>query len=220
MCGGANEWRDKWKEESIRPAIKIGGDDMPKKYGFLVDLRKCTGCYGCQSSCKMENKVPMGVSRATVTIKDTGTFPENKRSFLPVLCNHCENPSCIKACPVPGATFKRDDGAVLIDEGKCVGCGYCAAACPYNARFINTVTGKADKCTWCVHRLDAGLEEPACVRNCKGDARYFGDLNNPNSSISRFIAQNKDRIKVRKEEFGTKPQTFYIMDNRTKLDVE
>ncbi len=224
MCGGASDLRDKWKEmnkeEQTILASKIGDNNMSKKYGFVIDLRKCTGCYGCQSSCKMENKVPMGVNRATVFIKDAGTFPENKRFFLPVLCNHCENPSCIKACPVPGATFKRADGTVLVDHDKCVGCGYCAAACPYGARFMNPATGKADKCTWCVHRLDAGLEEPACVRNCKGSARYFGDLNNPDSSVSRLIAESKDRIKVRKEEFGTKPQAFYIIDNRTKLDVE
>lgn len=215
MCGEANDWRDREKEEQTILASKIGGDDMSKKYGFAIDLRKCTGCYGCQSSCKMENKVPMGNSRARVGIYDVGEYPNNKRYFLPVLCNHCENPPCIKACPVPGATFKRSDGAVLVREDLCIGCGYCATACPYDARYINQSTGKADKCTWCAHRLDAGLEEPACVRNCIGNARYFGDLNDPNSKVSKLLKENK--TDVLRAEFKTKPQTAYIMDGRDKL---
>ena len=126
---------------------------MPKKYGFVIDLRKCTGCYGCQSSCKMENKVPMGPVRARVGIYDVGEYPDNKRYFLPSLCNHCENAPCMKACPVPGATFKRDDGTVLVREEKCIGCGYCLYACPFGAPQFPEASpfgarGVMDKCTF------------------------------------------------------------------------
>ncbi|HDH27834.1 MAG TPA: 4Fe-4S dicluster domain-containing protein [Euryarchaeota archaeon] len=188
---------------------------MVKKYGFVIDLRKCVACYGCQSSCRMENKMPMGVNRARVGIIDTGEYPNNHRFFLPVLCNHCDNPPCVKACPVPGATYKRDDGLVLVNEKLCIGCGYCVKACPYDARFINPSTMVADKCTYCAHRIAEGLEEPACVRNCIGHARYFGDMNDPNSEISRLLAENE--TEVLREGFGTKPNTYYIMDNRAKL---
>ena len=188
---------------------------MAKKYGFVIDLRKCVGCFGCQSSCKMENKVPYGVNRARVGMYDIGTYPDVKRLFLPMLCNHCDNPPCVKACPVPGATFKRADGIVVVDEETCIGCAYCVAACPYDARFINPATGKADKCTYCVHRIERGLPEPACVRNCPGNARYFGDLNDKNSEVSKLLAANP--TKVLREEFNTKPNTYYIMDTREKL---
>lgn len=205
---------------------------MPKKYALLIDLRKCVGCNSCQVSCKMENAVPMGYFRAKVEIADMGTFPEAKRYFFPKLCNQCQEPPCILPCPVKGATYKRDDGVVVINHDLCIGCGRCLKACPYGARYfhprlavkndpakyakdVDEVKGKkakdlrvADKCDYCSHRLAAGIEEPTCVRNCVGKARIFGDLNDPNSEISRIISCTK--TEYWHSEYGTKPMTPYI----------
>ena len=105
--------------------------------------------------------------------------------FLPRLCNHCDDPPCVAKCPV-NATSKREDGVVLVDGERCVGCAYCVQACPYDARFINRDTGKADKCTFCAHRLEAGLL-PACVETCVGGGRIFGDLNDSVGELRREI---------------------------------
>lgn len=189
---------------------------MAKKYAFVIDLRKCVGCYACQVSCKQENDVPISNFRSTVKLRQDGRYPDVKWRFLPVLCNHCDNPPCVKACPVPGATYKREDGLVLIDKEKCLGCDYCVTACPYDARYV-WKDKKADKCDFCLHLLQQD-ELPACVRACMGKARYIGDINDPNSKVSMLIAENKNRIKVRKPEFNTKPSIYYILDDRKKIE--
>ncbi|MET1128502.1 MAG: 4Fe-4S dicluster domain-containing protein [Thermoproteota archaeon] len=187
--------------------------DKPR-WVMVVDLRRCVGCYSCQASCKMENGVPFEFFRTKVLIVE-GTrrgvsredgLPAAARVFLPVLCNHCNNPTCISVCPV-GATFKRDDGVVVIDYDKCIGCGYCVPACPYGARYLNTEVGKADKCDYCLHRLSEGLL-PACVENCPTGARIFGDLNHPDSPVRRILSEEK--VSVLKPETGNDPQVFYV----------
>ncbi len=189
---------------------------MSKKYVFVIDLRKCVGCYACQVACKQENDVPIGNFRSTVKLRQDGRYPDVTWRFLPVLCNQCDNPPCVKACPVPGATFKRKDGLVLIDKEKCIGCDYCVTACPYDARYV-WKDKKADKCDFCLHLLKQN-KLPACVRACMGKARYIGDINDPQSKVSKLIAENKDRIKVRKPEFNTKPSDYYILDDRKKIE--
>ena len=176
------------------------------RYGMLIDLRRCIGCHSCSIHCKTENEVPVGVYRAWVKYVDNGTYPDVRRNFLPRLCNHCEHPMCYRVCPTK-ATYKRDDGAVLIDNDKCIGCRSCITACPYDARFINPVTKTADKCTFCVHRVDKGLI-PSCVQGCIGRARIFGDLNDPNSEISRYLAKNQ--AKQLNPATGNEPSVFYI----------
>lgn len=188
---------------------------MKKKYVFIIDLRKCVGCYACQVACKQENDVPISNFRSTVKLRQDGSYPKVKWRFLPVLCNHCDNPPCVKACPVPGATFKREDGLVLVDKEKCMGCDYCVTACPYDARYV-WEDKKADKCDFCLHLLEQD-SLPACVRACMGKARYIGDINDPNSEVSKLLAKNKDRIKVRKPEFNTKPSVYYILDDRKQI---
>jgi tetrathionate reductase subunit B len=157
----------------------------------------------------MENALPEGEFRTVVATYVVST-PEGASGLavVPRLCNHCEEPPCIPVCPV-GATFKRADGIVLVDGERCVGCAYCVQACPYDARFINHETGKADKCTFCAHRLEAGLL-PACVETCVGGARLFGDLNDPGAEIGRRLRSAGGAVRVLKPEAGTTPQVLYI----------
>ena len=181
-----------------------------KRFGMLVDLRKCIGCQACTVSCSVENQPPIGQFRTTVLQyeinKDDGSAPA--MVSLPRLCNHCDEPPCVPVCPVQ-ATFQRTDGIVLVDNERCVGCGYCVQACPYDARFINHETQTADKCTFCEHRLEAGLL-PACVESCVGGARVIGDLNDQGSEINRRMAEHKEDIKVLKPGMNTAPRVYYI----------
>lgn len=212
---------------------------MSKRYGFLVDLRRCVGCTSCQVSCKMENGVPIGSFRARVEFANVGDFPQAKRYFLPLFCNHCDNPPCVLPCPVPGATYKREDGMVAVNRDLCIGCGLCVSGCPYGARFLHAdlpvkndpapyhskvpgLKDKAvsalrvvDKCNWCSHRLEAGEEETACMRNCFGKAIVFGDMNDPNSRISKLLATEKTF--VLHPEYNTKPRVHYIAPDPAAL---
>jgi tetrathionate reductase subunit B len=129
-----------------------------------------------------------------------------KSFFVPKLCNQCERPPCVQVCPV-GATFRTEDGVVLIDHNYCIGCQYCVQACPYGVRMFNHEYGVTDKCTWCYHRITKGLR-PACVEVCPVDARIFGDLYDRESPISKFLRDN--RVQVLKPEMGTSPNVFYI----------
>lgn len=177
-----------------------------KKYGMVIDARKCVGCMTCAITCKMENGVPFEGFRSWVNMIEKGNYPAVKRFYQPRLCNHCEKAPCVEVCPVK-ASYKREDGVVLVDKTKCIGCGYCVAACPYNARYMSETQKVADKCTFCDHRIDNGAE-PACVKNCMGKARIFGDLNDPSSKISQLISRNP--VQVINPQMGTKPQVFYI----------
>jgi tetrathionate reductase subunit B len=134
--------------------------------------------------------------------------PQNvgKAFFVPKLCNHCSSPPCTQVCPV-GATYKTDDGVVLVDRTWCIGCGYCIMACPYAARFFHPVYHVADKCTFCYHRLSKGLDS-ACVNACPVGARKMGNIHDKNDPITKIIMN--ERVGVLKDEFGTKPQAFYI----------
>jgi tetrathionate reductase subunit B len=180
--------------------------DRKPRYGMLIDTRKCVGCHACSVSCRSENNVPMGKHRSWVEYIEKGTFPDVSLNFLPRLCNQCSEPQCVSVCPA-NATYIRDDGIVVIDPDTCIGCKYCIQACPYDARFLNPETGAADKCDFCVDRLAQGME-PACVASCFNKARIFGDLNDPDSGISRMIASNA--VSVLRPEMGTKPNVFYI----------
>lgn len=182
-------------------------------WGMLIDTRRCIGCQACTMACSMENALPEGQFRTTAaTYAVTTSEGRSGVAMVPRLCNHCEDAPCIPVCPV-GATYKRDDGIVLVDGDRCVGCAYCTQACPYDARFINHDTGKADKCTFCSHRVDVGLL-PACVETCVGGSRVFGDLNDPASEISKRLRAAEGKTSVLKKEAGTKPNVFYIgLDN-------
>ncbi len=191
--------------------------DAAQRWGMVVDLRKCIGCQACTVACHMENEVPIGEFRTIVSNYEIKTGDKTRNVVLPRLCNHCEDPPCIPVCPVQ-ATFQRADGVVVVDNTRCIGCAYCVQACPYDARFINPETNTADKCTFCVHRLEAGLL-PACVETCVGGARIFGDLKDPQSQVSQLIAKlPTDGLRP---EMKTRPQVYYIgLDERFNSKIE
>ncbi|UJF17355.1 4Fe-4S dicluster domain-containing protein [Vibrio sp. SS-MA-C1-2] len=194
--------------------------DSSKRYSMVIDLRRCVGCQACTVACTIENQPPLGQFRTTVNqyeVSDNDNLDAPAAFFMmPRLCNHCETPACLPVCPT-GATYQRDDGIVVVNNEWCVGCGYCVQACPYEARFINHETNTADKCTFCAHRLDAGLL-PACVETCVGGARVIGDLNDPNSEINRLLKENHSDIKVLQPDAGTAPRVFYIGMTKTFQD--
>ncbi len=204
-------------------------------WAFIVDTAKCIGCGRCARACKRENNVSWEpqyhrtwVERYSFTADGEvhvdspdggidGFFSQEanealqgmeitKSFFVPKLCNQCDRAPCIQVCPVE-ATYQTRDGAVLVNRGKCIGCRYCIQACPYGARYLDPREHVADKCTWCYHRITRGLE-PACVEACPVDARIFGDLREPGSSVSKILAEQ--RVYVLKPEMGTKPQVSYL----------
>jgi tetrathionate reductase subunit B len=130
----------------------------------------------------------------------------DKAFFVPKLCNQCDNPPCVQVCPV-GATYQTADGVVLVDRTWCIGCGYCIMGCPYGVRFFHPVYHTAEKCNFCYHRISKGLKT-ACVQACPFSARQVGNLKDPNDPVTKIIMT--ERVGVLKEEYGTKPQVFYI----------
>ncbi|MDF1874610.1 4Fe-4S dicluster domain-containing protein [Sulfurimonas sp. SAG-AH-194-I05] len=184
--------------------------------GFLVDLHLCMGCKGCEIACKVENEVPLSTWRLRVKYVDVGTFPETKRTFTPLRCNHCENAPCERICPV-SALHYLDNGIVNIDKERCIGCAGCVMACPYGAIYIDPITQTADKCTYCAHRIASSMM-PACVVACPVEANIFGDLDDAASNISKYIQRNQSNVQVRKPEKGTNPHHYYVGGGNVSLN--
>ena len=179
---------------------------------MVLDLDRCIGCHSCTVACKHENNVRLGDFWSKVLVMGPyGKFPDLEMYFLPVLCQHCKDPECTKVCPT-GASHKREDGVVLIDKNKCIGCQYCAMACPYGVRYYNEEQGVVEKCTLCAHLIDRG-EEPLCVKACIGKARIFGDLDDPYSKISQKIYGAGKNVHWL-TDVGNHPSLCYILSPR------
>lgn len=211
-------------------------------WGMVIDLRKCISCYACVIACKQANFVPKGVFFNRIILKEKGQFPVVRRVAYPVLCNQCDEPPCVGVCPT-GATFKREDGIVVVDDSKCIGCQYCVLSCPYQQRtFLDKnepyfgdsgltepeelgrklrpyTEGTVLKCDFCLRKIEAGLRKglvpgvdreatPACVNVCMVHCRTFGDLDDPNSNVSRLLSEH-DAYTLQPES-ETRPNVYYI----------
>lgn len=205
------------------------------QYGMVIDLSACIGCHTCSVACKVAHNLPNGFWRNRVLTEggdamDTagGEFPNNYMQWRPMTCQHCANPACVEACPV-GATWKDEEtGIVIQDNELCIGCKSCIAACPYEGvrQFIEDepayhidfalgysdepphVKGTVEKCTFCYSRVLAG-EVPACMEYCIGHARFWGDLDDPDSEVSKLLKEREyEQLQV---EAGTGPSVYYLL---------
>lgn len=189
-------------------------------YGMAIDLRRCAGCGACVVACQMQNNQAPGVSWNELDVCEWGRkIGESGRAFIPHACMHCENPACVEVCPT-GASIKREGGIVVVDYELCIACGMCLSACPYGARKLNESetylfgesepapyeaygvqrSNVAEKCIFCEGRL-AEDKDPACVVNCPGRARYFGDLEDPESPVSQFLSAHPEAVRVDESAF-------------------
>ncbi|GIX47145.1 MAG: 4Fe-4S ferredoxin [Candidatus Tectimicrobiota bacterium] len=208
------------------------------RWGMVIDLRRCVGCQTCTVACKLEHNLPPQTFWRYVIDAELGAYPEVERRFLPMQCMHCGEPPCVPVCPT-GASQKRPDGIVWVDDTVCVGCGYCVVACPYRARHLvleerwyfgqptppeqarrqPARLGVCTKCTFCMQRLDAAppgavpgrdpAATPVCATSCIANAIHFGDLDDPQSSVSQLLRTHKTVRLL--EALGTDPAVYYIV---------
>lgn len=204
------------------------------KYAIVVDTKRCIGCWSCGVACKLENNIPNDVFwNRTLTVggdqpnTPAGEYGNCTISFTPVQCNHCDNPSCVEVCPT-GATVKAEDtGIVTVDVDECIGCQSCVEACPYEGvrvyleeeptYFVDFPVGHKDapkhvaktveKCNMCHFRVAEG-RVPACVEGCPARARFFGDLDDPESEVSKLLAERENFVLLPEE--GTNPNIYYL----------
>jgi Fe-S-cluster-containing dehydrogenase component/formate-dependent nitrite reductase membrane component NrfD len=183
-----------------------GAAGRKPRFAFVIDHRKCIGCHACTVACKQENAVPVGNFRTWVKYVEKGSFPDVRRHFTVLRCNHCDAAPCVEICPVI-ALHKRPDAIVDLDRDRCIGCRACMQACPYDALYLNEERGVAEKCHYCAHRTERGLE-PACVVVCPERAIVAGDANDPETPISKLIREQP--VTQRRVEKGTKPRVWYV----------
>lgn len=230
-----------------------------RKWGMTIDLDRCTACQACVVACKSENNVPVagpdqlpldrGIYWMDMLAFHEGSHPDVRTQFIPTPCNHCENPPCVKVCPV-GATFQSEEGIVGQIWARCIGCRYCTTACPYSRRYFNWSTpswpeesknhlnpdvatrpkGVVEKCTLCHQRIRAIGERAkvegrevedaevrkltACAQACPAEAIMFGDMNDPDSTVSE-LGRSPRAFRLL-EELGTHPKVVYLREAKWK----
>ena len=184
------------------------------RYGFVIDQTTCIGCHACTVACKTEHHVPLGVNRTWVKYVESGTWPDTRRFFSVMRCNHCTDAPCVTICPTR-ALYKRHDGIVDFDTNRCIGCKSCMQACPYDALYIDPDDHTAQKCNYCAHRTEVGLE-PACVVVCPEQAIVAGDLDDPATRIAQLVAT--EELSQRSLEQGTRPNLWYRGAHEANLD--
>jgi Fe-S-cluster-containing dehydrogenase component len=174
-------------------------------YGIAVDTTRCIGCHSCQVACQNQNGLPADKSFNWIKELHGGKYPSFDKEFVPVQCNQCANAPCQRVCPT-GAIYRTPEGVIDVHRERCVGCKYCMEACPYKVRVVDHHAGIVVKCWFCIDLVRKG-GEPACVTTCPTQVRIFGDIDDPKSRISRFIAQN--RAQTLRPDLDTKPRVFY-----------
>ena len=215
--------------EQVQAVLDDNYDWDDHDYVYLIDTRKCIGCGSCVRACGRENAVPEHYFRTWIeryhllpgreeVIVDSpnggqdGFSPVDefehatKAFFMPKICCHCTRSPCVQLCPV-GASYRTQDGLVLVDEKRCIGCGYCVQGCPYGSRFVHPVTHTASKCTLCYHRITRGLTT-ACIQACPVGARMLGDRKRSGDMVARIIGT--ERVQVLQPELLTKPNCYYL----------
>jgi Fe-S-cluster-containing dehydrogenase component len=178
---------------------------LRKRYAMAIDMTTCVGCSACVIACKEENRVPLADFRSWIETETRGTYPNLAMEIRRETCQHCADAPCVTNCPT-GASFYGKGGIVLVDHDLCTGCKACLAACPYDARYIHS-EGYADKCTFCLHRVEKGLP-PACVAACPTRSLTFGDVNDPDSDIATLLRTRQ--WKQINTESGTHPNLYFL----------
>ncbi|HIJ60374.1 MAG TPA: 4Fe-4S dicluster domain-containing protein [Nitrospirae bacterium] len=180
-------------------------------YSMVMRQDRCVDCELCKEACVKTNKVPDYGYRTTILEKVSPNAVGNKREFIPVLCNQCNNPPCVRACPTKATYKDQKNGIVQMEDKRCLGCKSCVLACPYNARYFNEEKHAIDKCNFCFDtRLTKGIKITACSEACPADVRVFGDLSDPESRVYKLVHQIDRPVWVLREETGVKPNVFYI----------
>ena len=176
------------------------------RFGMVIDTTRCVGCMDCVVACKTENRVPDGFCRDWITTETHGRFPDLQMEIRSERCNHCDAPPCVWCCPTGASHVSSFGQTVQITANECIGCKACLAACPYDARFIHP-DGYADKCTFCTHRVEKGLD-PACVAVCPTHCMFFGDLDDPGSEVNRLLESRRSH--TLQPEAGTRPRIHFL----------
>jgi len=194
-------------------SLDIFRDKYPYKPHYAMVLRqdRCIDCEKCMKACVSTNKVPDYGWRTKILKRELPAALDQKWEFIPILCNQCNNPPCVRTCPTTATYKDKINGIVQMNNKKCIGCKSCIMACPYDARYYNEKKGAIDKCDFCFDaRLSKGITTPACVEACPSDVRIFGDLSDPASRVFQLVHQLQKPVWVLREQVGAKPNIFYM----------